>query len=157
MLQSLAPKGNASRLFLRLSRRRVPWAGVCLVGAAVIVVVNFLVPEGAFMRIMAVATAAAAITWMMIVLVPCGPQGPRARHTAVPRTPPPLDELPVRGFPGAAGGADDTAGRHPAGGLRAAVWLVVLYAGYRLKRRAATSDSASSPAPAAAKISASDK
>src|SRR5699024_10791905 len=29
----------------------------------------FLIPEGAFMRVMAVATAAAVVTWMVIVLV----------------------------------------------------------------------------------------
>ncbi|MGB6007164.1 amino acid permease [Castellaniella sp.] len=71
MLYSLAQQGNAPRIFLRLSPRQVPWAGILFSSACtlVIVVINFLVPEGAFMRIMAVATAAAATTWMMIVLV----------------------------------------------------------------------------------------
>ncbi|CAM5782568.1 amino acid permease [Castellaniella caeni] len=71
MLYSLAQQGNAPKVFLRLGKRHVPWVGVLFSSACtlVIVVVNFLVPEGAFMRIMAVATAAAATTWMMIVLV----------------------------------------------------------------------------------------
>lgn len=71
MLFSLAEQGNAPRIFLRLSRKRVPWVGVAFssVCTFAVVIVNFLVPHGAFMRVMAVATAAAAVTWMMIVLV----------------------------------------------------------------------------------------
>lgn len=71
MLYSLANQGNAPRIFMRLSSRRVPWAGILFSSACTlaIVVINFLVPEGAFMQVMAVATAAAALTWLMIVLV----------------------------------------------------------------------------------------
>ena len=71
MLYSLAEQGNAPRVFLRLSGRRVPWVGILFSSSCTlaIVVINFLVPEGAFMRVMAVATAAAALTWLMIVLV----------------------------------------------------------------------------------------
>ncbi|HEX7339634.1 MAG TPA: amino acid permease [Rhodanobacteraceae bacterium] len=71
MLYSLAEQGNAPRVFLRLGRNRVPWVGVAFSSACtfVVVVINFLVPHGAFMRVMAVATAAAALTWLMIVLV----------------------------------------------------------------------------------------
>jgi AAT family amino acid transporter/aromatic amino acid transport protein AroP len=71
MLYSLAEQGNAPRVFLRLSRRHVPWVGVLFSSACTlaIVVINFLVPKGAFMQVMAVATAAAALTWLMIVLV----------------------------------------------------------------------------------------
>src|SRR5699024_5564884 len=71
MLYSLAAQGNAPRAFLRLSSRQVPWVGILFSSACtfVVVVINFLVPEGAFMRVMAVATAAAALTWLMIVLV----------------------------------------------------------------------------------------
>lgn len=71
MLYSLAEQGNAPRAFLRLSRNRVPWVGVAFSSACtfLVVVINFLIPHGAFMRVMAVATAAAALTWLMIVLV----------------------------------------------------------------------------------------
>ncbi|HEX7340873.1 MAG TPA: amino acid permease [Rhodanobacteraceae bacterium] len=71
MLYSLAEQGNAPRMFLRLGRNQVPWVGIVFssVCTFVVVVINFLVPHGAFMRVMAVATAAAALTWLMIVLV----------------------------------------------------------------------------------------
>lgn len=71
MLYNLAEQGDAPRIFTRLNSHRVPWVGVLFSSACtlVIVVVNFLVPEGAFMRIMAVATVAAVVTWMAIVLV----------------------------------------------------------------------------------------
>ncbi len=71
MLFSLAEQGNAPRVFMRLGRNRVPWVGIAFSSACtfLVVVVNFLVPHGAFMRVMAVATAAAALTWGMIVLV----------------------------------------------------------------------------------------
>lgn len=71
MLYSLAEQGNAPRMFMRLGRRQVPWVGILFSSACtfVVVVINFLVPHGAFMRVMAVATAAAALTWLMIVLV----------------------------------------------------------------------------------------
>ncbi len=71
MLYSLAEQGNAPRMFLRLNAHRVPWVGIMFSSACtfVVVIINFLVPDGAFMRVMAVATAAAALTWAMIVLV----------------------------------------------------------------------------------------
>jgi AAT family amino acid transporter/aromatic amino acid transport protein AroP len=71
MLHSLAEQGNAPRIFLRLSRQQVPWVGILFSSACTlaIVVVNFLVPKGAFMQVMAIATAAAVLTWVMIVLV----------------------------------------------------------------------------------------
>lgn len=71
MLYNLAEQGDAPRIFMRLSKRRVPWVGILFSSACtlVVVIVNFLIPEGAFMRVMAVATAAAVVTWMVIVLV----------------------------------------------------------------------------------------
>ncbi len=71
MLYSLAEQGNAPRIFMRLGKWQVPWVGILFSSACtfVVVIVNFLVPHGAFMRVMAVATAAAALTWLMIVLV----------------------------------------------------------------------------------------
>lgn len=71
MLYSLAEQGNAPRVFMRLNRQRVPWVGIVFSSMCTfaVVVINFLVPHGAFMRVMAIATAAAALTWLMIVLV----------------------------------------------------------------------------------------
>ncbi|AQS41701.1 MAG: Aromatic amino acid transport protein [Candidatus Tokpelaia hoelldobleri] len=71
MLYGLAEQGNAPRLFMRLNRSHIPYTGVLFSSLCTltIVIINYLVPDGAFMRIMAVATAAAAMTWAMIVLV----------------------------------------------------------------------------------------
>lgn len=71
MLYALSKQGNAPKLFSRLSRNHIPVAGILFSSACtlVVVVINYLVPNGAFMRVMSMATAAALLTWMMIVLV----------------------------------------------------------------------------------------
>ncbi|WP_347266622.1 amino acid permease [Paracoccus sp. (in: a-proteobacteria)] len=71
MLYSLAEQGNAPRIFTRLSANRVPYAAILFSSACTLVIVgiNLLIPEGAFMKVMAVATAAATITWAMIIIV----------------------------------------------------------------------------------------
>jgi len=78
MLYSLAEQSNAPRLFMRLNRYHMPYIGILFSSLCTlaIVIINYLVPGNAFMRIMAVATAAAALTWAMIVLVHL-----RFRHT----------------------------------------------------------------------------
>lgn len=71
MLFGLAEQGNAPKIFLKLSKNKIPYVAVlfssCCTMAAV--VVNFLVPDGAFMMVMSVAIAASVITWGMIILV----------------------------------------------------------------------------------------
>ena len=140
MLRSLAEQGNAPRLFLRLSRRQVPWVGVLFSSACtlLIVVINFLVPEGAFMRIMAVATAAAAITWMMIVLVHLRFRKAHARDALLFPAPfhPWTNYLCIAFLimlVGLMTQLDDT---RPAVYVLP-VWLAVLYLGYRLRQRPA--------------------
>ena len=71
MLYSLAEQGNAPKIFLRLSHSKVPFVAIlfssfCTLAA---VVINFLVPDGAFMRVMSIALTAAVTTWIMIILV----------------------------------------------------------------------------------------
>lgn len=71
MLFSLAEQGNAPRIFTSLSKNKVPYtailfSSICTFAA---VIINYLVPNGAFMKVMAGATASAVITWSMIVLV----------------------------------------------------------------------------------------
>lgn len=71
MLYSLAEQGNAPRLFLKVSANRVPYLAIlfssaCTLGA---VALNYLIPGSAFMQVMAVAIAAAVITWVMIIVV----------------------------------------------------------------------------------------
>lgn len=71
MLLGLAQQGNAPKMFLRLSANKVPYVAILFSSAVTlaVVVINYLVPEGAFMRVMAVATTAAILTWALIVLV----------------------------------------------------------------------------------------
>lgn len=71
MLYSLAQQGNAPRILARVNKKRVPAISILFTSACtvVVVVINFLVPNGAFMQVMAVATAALILTWVLIVLV----------------------------------------------------------------------------------------
>ena len=71
MLMGLAEQGNAPKIFMKLSGNKVPFVAILFSSAItlLVVVINYLVPEGAFMQVMAVATIAAVITWAMIVLV----------------------------------------------------------------------------------------
>nr|WP_182419358.1 amino acid permease [Bartonella sp. HY038] len=71
MLYSLAEQGNAPHFFKNLSYNRVPFTAIMFSSlcTAVAVIINYLVPNEAFMRVMAVATTAAAMTWATIILV----------------------------------------------------------------------------------------
>lgn len=71
MLYSLAEQGNAPKVFTKLGANKVPYVAILFSSACtlVVVLINYLIPEGAFMQVMAVATTAATITWVMIVLV----------------------------------------------------------------------------------------
>lgn len=71
MLMGLAEQGNAPKFFMKLNGNQVPYVAILFSSAItlIVVVINYLVPQGAFMQVMAVATIAAVITWSMIVLV----------------------------------------------------------------------------------------
>jgi len=140
MLYSLAEQGNAPRIFLRLSRRHVPWVGVLFSSACTlaIVIINFLVPKGAFMQVMAVATAAAALTWLMIVLVHL--RFRRAHTGSTLRFPAPCHPWSnylciafLLGVVALMTQLDDT---RPAVYVLP-VWIVVLLVGYRLQKAGA--------------------
>lgn len=70
MLYDMANRGQAPRVFQKLSRNGVPWmtvvvmAGVLLIG----VVLNYLIPENVFMIIASIATFATVWVWLMILL-----------------------------------------------------------------------------------------
>ncbi|MFT0893089.1 amino acid permease [Pseudochelatococcus sp. G4_1912] len=71
MLFSLAEQGNAPRIFMKVSTNQVPYVAIlfssaCTLGA---VVLNYLIPGSAFMQVMAIAIAAAVITWGLIILM----------------------------------------------------------------------------------------
>ncbi len=71
MLYNLAIQENALHIFSKLSTARVPYVAILFSSfcTAIIVVINALIPDNSFMRIMALATAAALITWAIIVIV----------------------------------------------------------------------------------------
>ncbi|MHC5224922.1 amino acid permease [Ignatzschineria sp. LJL83] len=71
MLFGLAEQGNAPKFFMKLNRNSAPFIAILFSSLCtlVAVVINFVVPEGAFMRIMSLAVAAATITWGLIVIV----------------------------------------------------------------------------------------
>ncbi|AMO39313.1 permease [Acinetobacter sp. BEC1-S18-ESBL-01] len=70
MLYGMANRGQAPRVFQKLSHNGVPWmtvvvmAGVLLIG----VVLNYLIPENVFMIIASIATFATVWVWLMILL-----------------------------------------------------------------------------------------
>lgn len=71
MLYGLAEQGNAPKFFKKLNGNSAPVVAILFSSLCtlVAVIINFLVPEGAFMRIMSLAVAAATITWGLIVIV----------------------------------------------------------------------------------------
>ena len=70
MLYSLAKQGNAPAYLGRLNKRGVPVGGVITsaIIIAIAVVVVFVWPDFAFNYLMSIATIAAAINWIMIML-----------------------------------------------------------------------------------------
>ena len=71
MLLGLAEQGNAPKIFMKLSANKVPYIAILFSSfiTLAVVVINYLIPKGAFMQVMAVATTAAVLTWILIVLV----------------------------------------------------------------------------------------
>ncbi len=70
MLYNLAEQGNAPRFFMRLNAKQIPWTGTLFTSACIFlaVILNYLMPEGVFMQVMAITTAAVILTWGIIVL-----------------------------------------------------------------------------------------
>ncbi|KEG21092.1 amino acid permease [Bartonella bacilliformis] len=71
MLYSLAVQKNAPSIFGKLSSARVPYVAVLFSSlcTATIIIVNSLMPDNVFARVMAMSTTAAAMTWALIVIV----------------------------------------------------------------------------------------
>ncbi len=71
MLYGLAEQRHAPKMFLKLSKNSVPYAAILFSSAVTLiaVVINLLVPNGAFMIVMSVAIAAAVITWGLIIIM----------------------------------------------------------------------------------------
>lgn len=146
MLYSLAEQGNAPKIFMKLSANKVPYIGVlfssCCTLAAV--VINYLIPNGAFMQIMAVATTAAALTWVMIVLVHLKYRN--ARRSMANQLAFPAPFYPYANYVCVAFMVLIIAAMTQIESMRNAVyvlpiWLTVLYAGFAIKKRVGASTS----------------
>lgn len=70
MLYGLAEQGDAPRVFTRLSRNGVPVPGIAVSGAITLlcVALNYVLPEGALIILMALVVAALVLNWAMISL-----------------------------------------------------------------------------------------
>ena len=70
MLYGLAKSGNAPKFFEKLSRRGVPVNGILISSGITLLaaILNYLLPEEAFMYMMAIVTGAVVISWAMIIL-----------------------------------------------------------------------------------------
>ncbi len=70
MLYGLAEQNDAPRMFLKLSRNGVPVAGILVSGAITLlcVALNYLLPQGALIILMALVVAALVLNWAMISL-----------------------------------------------------------------------------------------
>ncbi|SYZ34178.1 General aromatic amino acid permease [Propionibacterium australiense] len=70
MMYSLALQGNAPEFLARTNRLGSPYAGVLVSSlcTGVTVLLNYLFPGGVFVYIMAVATIAVVVTWVLILL-----------------------------------------------------------------------------------------
>ena len=70
MLYGLAKSGNAPKFFESLSRRGVPVNGILVSSGITLLaaVLNYILPEEAFMYMMAIVTGAVVISWAMIIL-----------------------------------------------------------------------------------------
>lgn len=140
MLYSLAEQGNAPKLFMKLGANKVPYLAILFSSACtlVVVAVNYLIPEGAFMQVMAVATTAATITWVMIVLVHLKFRKAHAKEAAKLTFPAPF--YPVANYLCVAFMAMIIFMMTQMDSMRMAVlvlpaWLIVLYAGFVIRKR----------------------
>ncbi|EYD46341.1 amino acid permease family protein [Acinetobacter baumannii 25493_5] len=70
MLYCMANRGQAPRIFQKLSRNGVPWMTVVVMagGLFIWVGVNYLIPENVFVIIASIATFATVWVWLMILL-----------------------------------------------------------------------------------------
>lgn len=70
MIYGLARRGQAPAVMARVTRNGIPWMTVLVVAAALslAVVLNYLLPDSAFLLIASVGTFATVWVWFMILL-----------------------------------------------------------------------------------------
>src|SRR5690606_20424683 len=150
MLYGLALQGNAPRALTRVNRRGVPAAalGVSAAATAAVVVVNYLMPEGAFGMLMLLVVAALVINWTMISITHIVS---RRRMAAAGRKPAfPSPGAPVTNVLCLLFLAGILVVMWFTPGIRTAIllmplWLVVLSAMYWLRRRQGGGTAAAAP------------
>jgi AAT family amino acid transporter/aromatic amino acid transport protein AroP len=142
MLYSLAEQGNAPKFFMKLGANKVPYVAILFSSACtlVVVVINYLIPEGAFMQVMAVATTAATITWVMIVLVHMKFRKAHATEAATGKLTFPSPFYPIANYFCVAFMAVIILMMTQMDSMRDAVyvlpaWLIVLYVGFTIRKR----------------------
>ena len=89
MLYGMALNGQAPAGFARVSRFGVPWMTVAVMGAGLLVGValNYLLPDGLFMKLAAIVTFSVVWVWLMILLSQLAMRrrlGPAAAELAFP-------------------------------------------------------------------------
>ncbi|PWD87529.1 amino acid permease [Ignatzschineria cameli] len=138
MLFGLAEQGNAPKLFMKLNRNSAPVVAILFSSLCTLiaVVINFLVPEGAFMRIMSLAVAAATITWGLIVIVQYKFRKQVDEKSLTFKVP----FYPISNFIALAFLALLLVMMTQSGNMVYAVivipiWIIVLYIGFRVKKR----------------------
>ncbi|SKA38752.1 amino acid permease [Consotaella salsifontis] len=141
MLYSLAAQGNAPKIFMTLGGNKVPYVAILFSSACTLaaVVINYVIPEGAFMQVMALATTAATITWGMIMLVHL--RFRRAHAGKVSQLAFPAPFFPYANYACVAFMVLIVVMMTQLDSMRNAVyvlpvWLAVLYVGFRVKLRA---------------------
>ncbi|KOC94421.1 proline-specific permease, partial [Winslowiella iniecta] len=69
MLHGMAEQGHAPKMFMKVSRRGIPWVTVIVMMLAMLVAVylNYLMPEKVFLVIASLATFATVWVWIMIL------------------------------------------------------------------------------------------
>lgn len=138
MLFGLAEQGNAPKFFMKLNRNSAPVVAILFSSLCTLiaVVINFLVPEGAFMRIMSLAVAAATITWGLIVIVQYKFRKQVDEKSLTFKVP----FYPISNFIALAFLALLLVMMTQSGSMVYAVivipiWIIVLYIGFRVKKR----------------------
>ena len=154
MLYGLALQGNAPRALTRVNKRGVPSAalGVSAAATAAVVLVNYLMPEGAFGMLMLLVVAALVINWAMISITHLMFRRRMAAEGRVPAFPSP--GAPVTNWLCLVFLAGILVVMWFTPGIRTAIllmpaWLALLSVMYWLRRRQRAGAAAVSPQPGA--------
>ena len=141
MLHALALQGNAPSVFKKVSKQGVPYAGVLgsSVIVGIVVIMNMLIPQKLFVYVMSVATIAALINWIMILVTQIKfreKMGPEKTASLTYKMP----FFPYTNYIGIAyflmiAGAMVVMPDYRIAIMVAPVWLFIIFIGYRIKKK----------------------